>query len=625
MISFLQIEHLTKSYGELFLFEDISFGISMEQKVALIAKNGTGKSTLLRIIAGEETPDSGQVTFRNNIRIGYLPQNPVVDPEKTVSEQVFSSSSKIIDALRNYEIAIQSGEEEAMQQAIEAMDRLSAWDFEVQVKQILTELQIPDFKQKVAELSGGQKKRLALAGVLINEPDMLILDEPTNHLDLEMIEWLENYLQSAKITLLMVTHDRYFLDRVCNEIIELDNNTIYSYKGNYSYYLDKREERIQQTQATIEKASNLLRKELDWMRRMPKARGGKAKYRIDNFYKLKQQASQKTDDQQLQIDVQGRRLGKKVVEIYNISKRYDDNVLFDDFTYKFSKNEKIGIIGRNGTGKTTFLNMLTGKIQPDSGRIETGETVVFGYYTQSGIQFNENQRVIDIVKEIAEVVQISKNRRLTATQFLEYFLFPPEMQYSPVEKLSGGEKRRLYLLTVLMRNPNFLILDEPTNDLDILTLNVLEDYLIGFQGCVLVVSHDRYFMDKVVDYLLVFEKKQIKEFPGNYTIYRDDKLAIETEEKKQQNKQKEPSKKNSPPKQKKNFQYKHKRELQQIENELQQLQNEHAELEKAINAGELPYTEMHKISERFQEVADLIDVKEMRWLELDELRQSDAK
>ena len=524
MISYLQIDNLSKRFGEQILFEGISFGIGKGQKVALIAKNGMGKSTLLRIIAGKDSPESGSVIFRNDITVGYLDQDPQLEPENTVFEEVFNSDSPVLSLIKAYEEAVASDDSAALEKLIPEMDIHSAWDYENTIKQILSELKIATYNKKISTLSGGQKKRVGLAKVLISNPDFLILDEPTNHLDIEMTEWLEEYLEKSNATLLMVTHDRYFLDRVCNQIIEIDDFGLYSYNGNYSYYLEKREERVENRNALIDKAKNLLRTEQEWMRRMPQARSHKAQYRIDNFYKLQEVASQNTDEKKLELDIKGQRLGKKILELEHVNKSFDGHCVLRDFSYKFVRGEKIGIIGKNGVGKSTFLNIITQNLQPDSGTIEIGETVVYGYYKQSGIQFRDDDRVIDIVKNIAERIDLGNGRIMSASQFLEYFMFTDKQQYSLVGKLSGGERRRLYLLTVLMKNPNFLILDEPTNDLDIVTLNVLEDYLKSFRGCLLIVSHDRFFTDKVVDRIFAFEGDGIiKDFPGNYTIYKNQK------------------------------------------------------------------------------------------------------
>ncbi|MFW6309667.1 MAG: ABC-F family ATP-binding cassette domain-containing protein, partial [Prolixibacteraceae bacterium] len=488
----------------------------------MIAKNGAGKSTLLDLLAGKDTPDSGIITLSNDVEIGYFEQNTQLNQEHTVMQEIFQSDNEKLKTVKAFEMAVAENNQEEITRISAKMDRLNAWDVEVEIKQILTILNIHLLEQKVGELSGGQQKRLALAKVLINNPNLLMLDEPTNHLDLEMTEWLEGYLEKTKCTLLMVTHDRYFLDRVCNEIIEMEDNRIYRYQGNYSYFLQKREERIQMQQASVLKAKNLLRTELDWMRRMPKARSHKAKYRVDSFYDLQGKASRKYGDENLELNVKSSRLGKKIIEIENLSKSYPGVKLIENFSYKFSRFEKVGIVGKNGTGKTTFLNLITGKTTPDSGKIEIGQTIKFGYYRQEGISLNPKERVIDAVNKIAEYIYFEDGSQMSSSQLLTRFLFPPDMQYNYIEKLSGGEQRRLYLCTVLMQNPNFLILDEPTNDLDIMTLNVLEDYLNAFDGCVVVVSHDRFFMDKIVDHLFVFEGNgKITDFPGNYTLYRN--------------------------------------------------------------------------------------------------------
>ncbi|MEA3317146.1 MAG: ABC-F family ATP-binding cassette domain-containing protein, partial [Bacteroidota bacterium] len=598
MITYIQVENLKKSFGDLILFEDISFGIAQDQKVALIAKNGTGKTTLLNIIAGLDTADTGNITFRRDIKLGFLQQNPPLNENNTVFEEIYKSSNNIIETVKEYNAAIESENKDDLQKSMEEMDRLNAWDYEVKIKQILTRLKIDMFNQKIATLSGGEKKRVALANILIDEPNVLIFDEPTNHLDVDMIEWLEKYLKNTRVTLFMVTHDRYFLDRVCNEIIEMDQSQVYQYNGNYSYFLTKRAERLHAKEQEIGKAKNLLRKEEEWMRRMPKARGTKAKYRIDNYYNLKDVASQKRNDDNLEINVAGHRLGKKIIEIDKIEKSFDDLCVLKDFSYKFVKNEKIGIVGKNGAGKSTFLNLITDKIKPDSGNIDIGETVVFGYYTQEGISFKNDQRVIDIAKEIAEVVTLGDGREMSVKEFLNYFLFPYDMHYNTVEKLSGGEKRRLYLMTVLMRKPNFLILDEPTNDLDIMTLGVLEDYLSSFGGCVIIVSHDRFFMDQVVDHLFVFKGKGIvKDFPGNYSQYRESIINKEKEEKTKIEKPKKEKKQNIN-KTKTKLSYKEKCEYELLEKEIEELENEKDILEKEISSGELKSDDLLKKSDR---------------------------
>jgi ATP-binding cassette subfamily F protein uup len=620
MIPYLQVEGLSRYWGDNILFESLNFTIAQGQKAALIARNGAGKTTLLDTIMGKDLPDSGKITFSNHITIGYLSQIPDLNPDFTVTEEVYHSTSEVVTAVREYEEAIHHPENHHLQKASEKMDRLNAWDFDVKIKQILSQLKITDFDQKISTLSGGQLKRVALANVLINEPDFLILDEPTNHLDLDMIEWLEEYLSKTKSTLLMVTHDRYFLDRVCNEILELDNKTLYRYKGNYSYFLEKRQERQEMQQAEVEKARNILRTELEWMRRMPKARSTKAKYRIDSFYQLKEKASQNLSEEDMAITIEASRLGKKVVDIDNLSKSYGDLNVLKNFSYKFARFEKIGIVGDNGTGKSTLLNMITGTVKPDAGTVEVGETVKFGYYQQEGISFSPDTKVIDVVQDVAEYIDLGKGNRWTATQLLSHFLFSYDMQYTRVEKLSGGEKRRLYLCTILMQNPNFLILDEPTNDLDIMTLNVLEDYLQRFNGCVLIVSHDRYFMDKIVDHLFIFDRGgEVRNFPGNYSIYRDDlderekekRLAIAPE--KRDNPVAKPKSTNA-----NKLTYNEKREFEKIETDIAALEKEKAELEKKMNSDSFDHEELLRQSERYNAIKDELDEKELRWLELSE-------
>ncbi len=625
MISYLQVENLSKRFGEQLLFENISFGIGKNQKVSLIAKNGMGKSTLLQIIAGKDSPESGSVIFRNDITIGYLEQNPVLQEENTVFEEVFSSDSPILNLIKAYEKAVAQNDLRQLEELLPQMDTYNAWDYDNTIKQILSELKINTYEKKIAHLSGGQRKRVGLAKVLISNPDFLILDEPTNHLDIEMTEWLEEYLEKSNVTLLMVTHDRYFLDRVCSHIIEIDEFGLFTYEGNYSYYLEKRAQRIETRNATIDKAKNLLRTEQEWMRRMPQARSHKARYRIDNFYKIKEIASQKTDEKTLELDIKGQRLGKKILELEHISKSFENHTLIQDFSYKFVRGEKIGIVGKNGIGKSTFLNIITQNLAPDSGTIEIGETVAYGYYKQSGIQFQETDRVIDIVKNIAERIDLGNGRVLSASQFLEYFLFTDKQQYSLVEKLSGGERRRLYLLTVLMRNPNFLILDEPTNDLDIVTLNVLEEYLKSFKGCLLIVSHDRFFMDKVSDRIFAFEGNGIiKDFPGNYTQYKNKKEEEEEQRQKEQKKQttQQAAVQPSGPTdktQKRKLSYKEKLEMQQLEQEIEQLNTEKTGIETALNSGTLSNDQLLQQSQRIAKIIELLDEKEMRWLELSEI------
>ncbi|MCC8172511.1 MAG: ABC-F family ATP-binding cassette domain-containing protein [Parabacteroides sp.] len=624
MTSYLQIDNLTKSFGDLVLFENIAFGIAQGQKIGLIAKNGSGKTTLLNIIAGKEDYDSGSVVFRNGLRVGYLEQTPRYPAGLTVLQACFYSPNETVRLIAEYEQAMTSGDHSELEDILLRMDTLKAWDYEQKAKQILSQLKITNFGQKVEELSGGQLKRVALANVLITEPELIILDEPTNHLDLEMTEWLENYLGRSTISILMVTHDRYFLDRVCSEIIEIDRHKLFQYKGNYSYYLEKRQERIEAENAETDRATNLLRKELDWMRRQPQARGTKAKYRIDAFYELEAKAKQQRSEGNVNLDVKASYIGSKIFEARQVSKRYGDLKILENFDYVFARYEKMGIVGNNGTGKSTFVKMLTGEVEPDSGTFDIGSTVRFGYYSQEGLQFDEQMKVIDVVQDIAEYITLGDGKTLSVSQFLNYFLFTPEKQHSYVYKLSGGEKRRLYLCTVLMRNPNFLVLDEPTNDLDIVTLNVLEEYLRNFKGCVIVVSHDRYFMDKVVDHLLVFRgQADIKDFPGNYTLYRAWKEAQEQEQKKTQEarqpKTEQPAGRQERQEQKKKLSFKERKEYEALEAEISELEKEKSALETELSSGMLPTDELLAKSNRIAELLNAIDEKTMRWLELSEL------
>lgn len=619
----LQVDGLTKSFGDLVLFNNISFGVSEGERIGLIAKNGTGKTTLLNILAGKEDYDSGSVVFRRDLRVGYLPQDPDYPGELTVLEACFQSDNETVRVIAEYERIMATDDHAGLEDVLHRMDTLKAWDYEQRAKQILSQLKIRNFDQKISQLSGGQLKRVALANVLISEPEFIIFDEPTNHLDLDMTEWLEEYLNRSRISLLMVTHDRYFLDRVCNEIIEIDQRSLYTYKGNYSYYLEKRQERIEVQNTEMDRANNLLRKELEWMRRQPQARGTKAKYRVDAFYELEKKAQQDRDPGNVKLDVKATYIGNKIFEIEHLSKRFDDLVILDDFNYIFSRYEKLGIVGNNGTGKSTFIKMLMGEVQPDSGTIDIGETVRFGYYSQEGLQFDEQMKVIDVVRDIAEVIEMGDGSKLTASQFLQHFLFAPETQHNFVAKLSGGERRRLYLCTVLMRNPNFLVLDEPTNDLDIVTLNVLENYLASFKGCVIVVSHDRYFMDKVVDHVLVFEGHgKLKDFPGHYSHYRAWKELQEEEAAAQQKKEAPQQQKNNRPErvqeEKKKLSFKEKREFEQLEAELPVLEEEKSKLETEMSSGTLTNDELMAKSARISELIDEIDEKTMRWLELSE-------
>ncbi|MCD7901287.1 MAG: ABC-F family ATP-binding cassette domain-containing protein [Bacteroides sp.] len=619
MISYMQIENLTKSFGDLVLFENISFGIGEGQRIGLIAKNGAGKTTLLNIIAGKEGYDSGNIVFRRDLKIGYLSQDPVYPEELTVLEACFYHGNALIELIKEYEHVMEMEGHPGLDAILARMEQEKAWDYERKAKQILSQLKIRDFNQQIKQLSGGQLKRVALANTLITEPELLILDEPTNHLDLDMIEWLEGYLQRSNISLLMVTHDRYFLDRVCSEILEIDNNSLYSYKGNYSYYLEKRQERVDATNTEIDRANNLYRTELDWMRRMPQARGHKARYREEAFYELEKVAKQRIDNSKVKLEVKASYIGSKIFEADHLYKSYGDLKILSDFSYIFSRYEKMGIVGNNGTGKSTFIKILLGEVLPDSGTIDIGETVRFGYYSQEGLQFDEQMKVIDVIQDIAEVIELGNGKKLTASQFLQHFLFTPETQHSYVYKLSGGERRRLYLCTVLMRNPNFLVLDEPTNDLDIVTLNILEEYLQSFKGCVIVVSHDRYFMDKVVDHLLVFNGNgDIRDFPGNYTQYRDWKEVNEQKEKEAEKPQED---KNSRVRlnDKRKMSFKEKREFEQLEKEIAELETEKSTIEGALCSGALSIDELTEKSKRLPVINDLIDQKTMRWMELSEI------
>lgn len=618
----LQIDRLSKSFGDLVLFIDLSFGIAEGDKIGLIAPNGSGKTTLLNMLAGKEPYDSGRVVFRNDIRLAYLEQSPLFNPEITVLEACFSTNSETVKLIARYEEMITSGNQKELDELLVLMDLHNAWDYEQRIKQILTQLKITDFHQKIGELSGGQVKRVALANVLISEPELLIMDEPTNHLDLEMVEWLEEHLTRNNISLLMVTHDRYFLDRVCNQILEIDEKKLFSYKGNYSYYLEKRDERVTAQNAETERARNLLRKELDWMRRQPQARGTKAKSRIDAFYSLEEKAQQKQGEQNIRLSAKGSYIGKKIFEAEEVTKRFGDIRITDKFNYIFTRYEKMGIVGNNGTGKSTFVKMLLGVEAPDSGSFDIGETVNFGYYSQDGLQFNEQTKVIDVVRDIAEVIDMGDGHRLTASQFLQHFLFPPEKQYNYVYKLSGGEKRRLYLCTLLIKNPNFLVLDEPTNDLDIVTLNIVEEYLSGFKGCLIVVSHDRYFMDKVVDHLLVFHgNARIQDFPGNYTQYREWKVVQNKKEVdmvKASASQQEAVDHRKKPEEKKKLSFKEKQEFASLEQEIEQMELEKGHITNELSSGNLSTEELMAKSNRLSAIMEQIDEKTMRWLELSE-------
>lgn len=618
-MNYLSVENIAKSYGERRLFENISFGISKDQKVGFVAKNGTGKTSLLNILAGTDSPDDGQVIYRNDIRVAFLSQDPVLDPNLTIEQSIFSSENPTLKVVKQYEKALQNPEDaDALQKAMDAMEANNAWDFETEFKQILFKLNLEDLQAVVKNLSGGQKKRLALARMLLKKPDFIILDEPTNHLDLDMIEWLEEYFKKEDFTIFMVTHDRYFLERVCNEIIELEDGKLYTYKGNYSYYLDKKEERHQLEKTNTDKAQQLYKKELDWMRRQPKARTTKSKSRIEDFHDIKHRASQRRQDHKVQLELNMERLGSKIVEVHNISKELGGKNLISNLDYTFQKGERLGIIGKNGTGKSTFLNMLTGNLNPDTGKIVIGETVKFGYYTQKGIKIKPGQKVIEVIKEFGDYIPLKKGRQISSEQLLERFLFDRKKQYDFVEKLSGGEKKRLYLCTVLIQNPNFLILDEPTNDLDVLTLNVLENFLLDFPGCIIVVSHDRYFMDKITDHLFIFEGKgEVTDFPGNYTDYREYEASKPKTEKTSSN--------NSPSKkEKKEFKstgsgppltYAEKKEYSKLEKEIAKLQVKKEEIQKKF-LKELDGDEIAENSMKLKEIENEIETKTERWFEL---------
>lgn len=621
MANLLQVENLTKSFGVNSLFDDINFTINEGDKVGLIAKNGTGKSTLLSIIAGDDTPDDGKLIFKNDVTIGYLKQLPQFEPHLSVMDTCLIGDDDQSKAIRQYENALIEGNNEEMTKAIQAMDLASAWDYEERFKQILSQLKIDDFKQRISELSGGQIKRVALAKILISNPQFLILDEPTNHLDIDMIEWLEAYLSRSRMTILMVTHDRYFLDKICSKILELDQKSIFGYDGNYNYYLEKRAERIDAQNAAVEKARNLLRTEIEWMRRQPQARAHKAQYRIDAFYDLKERAQSRNDKGDVELNVKAGYIGKKIFVAHHVSKSFDGKVILNDFNYIFSRYEKLGIVGDNGVGKSTFIKLLLDRIQPDSGYFEIGETVKFGYYSQEGIHFDEGKKVIDAIRDVAEHIYFDEKHHYSASQFLQLFLFSPTDQQKLIEKLSGGEKRRLYLAMVLMSKPNFLILDEPTNDLDIQTLEILEDYLSKFSGCLIVISHDRFFMDRCVDHTFVFlGDGVIKDFPGNYSEYRAWKEAHEKEEatvqkQKAESKPTKPRNNNRDNSQKLTF--KEKREFEDLTESIERLTKEKEELFNLFNSGEQIDDVATKAS-RFEEVKDLLDEMELRWLELSE-------
>lgn len=622
-MNYLLAENLKKSFGEKLLFKNLTFGIDAGQKIAMIAKNGSGKTTLLNMLAGIDLPEEGRVVIRKGIRVSYLQQNPELGEENTIMEVVFNSENDYITAIRNYEQALiniklsDSSENQLLfETASSRMDALNAWDYETKIKEILTRFQIENLLQKVSELSGGQRKKVALAKALIEEVDLLLLDEPTNHLDIEMIEWLEDYLSKQKLSLLVVTHDRYFLDNVCQEILELDNGQLYRYKGNYSYFLEKKAEREHIESLETEKSRNIYRTELEWMRRMPSARGTKSKARVDAFYDIEEKALKRTGNGAIELNVKMNRLGGKILELNNISKSFGDFKAVDDFTYTFKKGERIGIVGKNGIGKSTLLNIITGDSRADRGKISLGQTVVFGYYSQEGFLPKEDKRVIELVKDIAEEIPLGKGT-MSASQFLNHFNFPPTLQYNYFSNLSGGEKRRLFLLITLIKNPNFLLLDEPTNDLDISTLQILEDFLLDFKGCLMIVSHDRFFLDKLVDHVFVFEGNgRIKDYYGNYTGYYRQKLLEESA--KSQNKIEKP-KREKPKDVVKKPSYKQKLEYESLENEIQSLETEKSEIINRLNSGKENMETLHQLSIRFGEIEKWIDEKTIRWMELSEI------
>ncbi|MCW8980784.1 MAG: ABC-F family ATP-binding cassette domain-containing protein [Altibacter sp.] len=617
-MNYLSVENIAKSYGERVLFEDLSFGINAGQKIGFVAKNGTGKTSLLNILSGADAPDTGSVIYRKNLKVSFLSQEPDLDGRLTVEETIFASDNPILKIISNYEKALENPTDtEAYQKAFDTMEAHHAWDFETRYKQILFKLKLEDLSQKVANLSGGQKKRLALANALLTQPDLLVMDEPTNHLDLEMIEWLEQLFAKENFTLFMVTHDRYFLERVCNEIVELDEGKLYSYKGNYSYYLEKRDARIEAQASETEKAKQLYKSELDWMRRQPKARTTKSKSRIDDFHEIKARANQRRNDHEVQLELNMERLGTKVVELHKVSKSYEDKVLLDKLDYNFLRGERLGIIGKNGTGKSTFLNIITGSVQPDAGKVVIGDTVKFGYYTQKGIHIKEGQKVIDVVREFGDYIPLKKGRQISAQQLLERFLFDRKKQYDYVEKLSGGERKRLYLCTVLIKNPNFLILDEPTNDLDIVTLNVLESFLLDFPGCLLVVSHDRYFMDKIVDHLFVFRGEgEVQDFPGNYSDFRAYEDSSIAEKRADTTTPSKPKTNWKAQNDKVKLSYNEQKEYQKLEKEIAKLEIAREELQNKFATEGWDGEEIDAQSRKLQEIMDTIEAKTERWFEL---------
>ena len=620
-MNYLQTNNLSKSYGDRILFTDLNISLDHGDKAALIARNGKGKSTLMRILAGEEYPDSGKVIFRNDIKVGFLSQDPPFDPNKTIWESIFESDTEVTKIIHAYEQAIENGNNTDLDRILAEMDRLQAWDFESRIKTILGKLKIFELDRKTSTLSGGQKKRVALAKLLVENPDVYLLDEPTNHLDIDMVEWLEEELNTGKKTVLLITHDRYFLDNVCNNIFELEDNVLYQYKGNYSYYLEKRAERKAAMQSEFESNQNILRRELEWVRRQPKARGTKSKSRLDAYYELKEQTKRVKEEKGIELQSKMSHLGTKIVECIKVNKAFGEKVLIKDFSYSFKRGDRIALAGANGTGKTTFLNMITGKIQPDSGKIIIGDTVNFGFYEQSGIKFRDDDRVIEYVQNIAEVIETGSGQRLSASQMLTRFDFPPDRQWTHIGKLSGGEKKRLYLLSVLMKNPNFLILDEPSNDLDILTLNKLEEFLLDYPGCILVVSHDRHFIDKICEHTMVLEGAgKVRMYPGNYSMYRAEmevEAAKEKAENKEQNAEIKAEQKVEKPKEKVKLSYKEKLEFEKLEKEIPELEKKKTELEEKLGST-TDGQELIKISAELGKLMEEIDEKSMRWLELSE-------
>ena len=619
-MNLLSVENISKSYGELVLFEQLSFGVNKDQKIALIAKNGSGKTAILNILSGLDQPDQGMVNYRKDIKVSFLAQEPILAENSTIEQCILASDNEVLKVIANYEKALLDMDNaDGYQKAFDAMDRHAAWDFETQYQQILSKLKLDDLQLKVSALSGGQKKRVALANALLNKPDLLILDEPTNHLDLEMIEWLEVYFAKENITLFMVTHDRYFLERVCNEIVELDQGQLYTYRGNYAYYLEKKEARLSQEQVEQHKSKRLFKKELDWMRRQPKARTTKSKSRIDDFAQIKERAHQRRQDHEIQLEIDMERMGTKILECHKLFKSFGDKSILDGFDYNFLRGERIGIIGKNGTGKSTFLNILTGKESVDGGKIVVGDTIKFGYYTQDGIPSKSGQKVIDVIREFGDYIPLKKGRQISAQQLLERFLFDRKKQYDFVEKLSGGERKRLYLCTVLIQNPNFLILDEPTNDLDIVTLNVLESFLLDYPGCLLVVSHDRYFMDKIVDHLFVFRGAgYIEDFPGNYSDFRayEDSQDQEQEPIKPKSIQQQTAAKTATTTQKQKISYNEQKEYQQLESKIRSLEKDKLALEQSFFEEGLSVETIEDRSKKLQEVIETIELKTMRWFEL---------